>query len=184
MIRLITATLLLLALSAESFAQAAPAKTVKPAIVRSVAAGNAALLKLGDLTKGSYLIEITDAGITLSGPYTILEIGPTPIPPGPQPPPVSDLRAKLAAEVAKITATDKASTAATLNQALTATIPTVKSGQVSKDNVTMVLGLLGPTMPAWSAFISVLNDAVKATTTATALADVLQVAVDELGKVK
>lgn len=183
MVRIIIALCLLLA-AMPAFG-AAPAAQPVPTIVRTATAGPQSLLKIGDLPAGVYLLEITPAGVVLSGPYSLVNVGPVPPPPPPPPPPpVSDLRAKLAAEIAKITAADKVQTAATLNQAITATIPAVKAGQVSKDNVTMVLALLGPTMPPWATFISILNDAVKATTTVASLGDTLQIAVDELGKVK
>ena len=112
--------------------------------------------------------------VLISGP------GPGPIPPGP----VSDLRAKLAAAVAAVTASDRVATASTLNQALTATVAAARAGTVTQSQVSLVLSMLGPTMPAWNTFIGVLNDAVKTSTTPAGLGDVLQIAVDELARVK
>jgi hypothetical protein len=184
-VKYLAATILILTYTLPAFSapEYNPTFFTPKAIVRSVTVGSASLLKLSDLQTGVFLLEVTPSGVvTLSGPYTLLNIGPGP---GPEPNPTpSNLKAKLTAEVSKITAADRVATAATLNQALTATVAAAKVGTVTQAQVIMVLGMLGPTMPTWAAFLSILSEAVKATATPATLGDTIQVAVDVLETVK
>jgi hypothetical protein len=133
---------------------------------------------------GTYAIVTLTITFNPDGTVTFQQVAPTLVlisPPGPTPGPSpipSDLRSKLTAEIS--VATDRVATAATLKQALTATVAAAKAGTVTKEQVSMVLSMLGPTMPTWTGFLTVLNEAIKTTD----LAVSLQIAVEVLGTVK